>query len=132
MDIAKKAVELLARGYNCAQAVFASAGEYTGLDEKTALAIASGFGGGLRCGEVCGAVSGAVMALGQVFPFNDSEDAAAKAKIAELSRELCGEFKSRFDAIRCDDIMGDHSRCNEYIAAAAEMLEKYINNYKGE
>ena len=113
-------------GYNCAQGVFASAGEYTGLDEDVALAISAGFGGGLRCGEVCGAVSGAVMALGKCFPYNDSSNLEAKALIAELAAGFCAEFKARFGALRCEDIVGDKSRCNEYISAAAEILEKYI------
>ena len=60
-------------------------GRYTGLDEKTALAVSGGFGGGVRCGEICGAVSGAVMAMGLAFPFNDGDDAQAKAKIAKLT-----------------------------------------------
>ena len=130
MDMADRAVELHFEGYNCAQAVLASAGEFTGLDEKDALAIAAGFGGGLRCGEVCGAVSGAVMALGRVFPFNDCADTDAKEKIAELSRRFCAEFKSRFGALRCEDIVGERAHCNEYISAAAEMLESIIENTK--
>ena len=130
MSMESKAVELHLEGYNCAQAVLASACEFTGLDEKEALAIAAGFGGGLRCGEVCGAVSGAVMALGRVFPFNDCTDADAKEKIAELSRRFCAEFKSRFGALRCEDIVGERAHCNEYISTAAGMLEKYIDNTK--
>ena len=67
MGIGQDALMLHMDGYNCAQAVLASAGKLTGLDEAEALAIAAGFGGGLRCGEVCGAVSGAVMTLGNAF-----------------------------------------------------------------
>ena len=55
MGIGQDALMLHMDGYNCAQAVLASAGKLTGLDEAEALAIAAGFGGGLRCGEVCAA-----------------------------------------------------------------------------
>ena len=35
-------------GFNCAQSVFAAFGDITGIDEKTALKIAGGFGGGVK------------------------------------------------------------------------------------
>ena len=127
MGIGQDALMLHMDGYNCAQAVLASAGKLTGLDEAEALAIAAGVGG-----EVCGAVSGAVMALGKCFPYNDSSDIEAKAKIAELARNFCAEFKARFGDLRCDDIVGDRSHCNEYICAAAELLEKTIKENRGE
>ena len=79
-----------------------------------------------------GAVSGAVMTLGKCFPYNDSSDIEAKAKIAELARNFCAEFKARFGGLRCEDIVGDRSHCNEYICAAAELLEKTIKENRGE
>ena len=52
-------------GYNCAQAVLLAFSDLTGLEERTALSLASSFGGGMgRLREVCGAVSG--MSLSQV------------------------------------------------------------------
>ena len=132
LGIGQDALMLHMDGYNCAQAVLASAGKLTGLDEAEALAIAAGFGGGLRCGEVCGAVSGAVMTLGKCFPYNDSSDIEAKARIAELARNFCAEFKARFGDLRCDDIVGDRSHCNEYICAAAELLDYCLREELGE
>jgi C_GCAxxG_C_C family probable redox protein len=53
------------RGFSCAQSVFAAFAVRNGLEEATALKLASTLGGGLsRHGEVCGAVSGALLALG--------------------------------------------------------------------
>lgn len=66
MDIGQRALDYHKSGYNCAQSVFAACCEYTGMDEKTALAISAGFGGGARSGELCGAVTGAIMAEGLV------------------------------------------------------------------
>ena len=43
MDIGKRALEFHEKGYNCAQSVLAACGEYTGMDEKTALAVSAGF-----------------------------------------------------------------------------------------
>ena len=87
MDIREKALYWHKKGYNCAQTVLAACSELTGLDEKTALAISAGFGGGLRSGEVCGAISGAVMAVGMAYPFTDGSDAESKQKIAELAKQ---------------------------------------------
>ena len=80
MGAKEKALALHSQGFNCAQAVLGALGDYTGLDEKTALALTAGFGGGVRCGEICGAASGAVMALGLHYPWNDPEDAAGRAR----------------------------------------------------
>ena len=85
MSVRDDALRLHSSGYNCAQSVLAALGSYTGLDEKTALAVSGGFGGGVRCGEICGAASGAVMALGLAFPYADGEDSEAKARIAKLT-----------------------------------------------
>ena len=50
--------------FNCAQTVFSLFAPDLGIDEKTALKIASGFGGGMACAETCGAVTGAYMVIG--------------------------------------------------------------------
>ena len=55
MGAKEKATALHMRGFNCAQSVLGALGEYTGLDEATALSVACGFGGGVSCGEICGA-----------------------------------------------------------------------------
>ena len=64
MSVKERAVSLHGAGFNCAQGVLCSCGAYTGLDEKTALAVSGGLGGGFRCGEICGALSGAILAAG--------------------------------------------------------------------
>ena len=58
-EYGKRAEQLFMEGYNCSQAVLLSYSDITGLDDKTAAMLASGFGGGMgRMREVCGAVSG--------------------------------------------------------------------------
>ena len=130
MDIKEKSTEFHNRGYNCAQAVLASLGEYTGLDEKAALAVSGGFGGGLRSGEVCGAISGAVMAIGLANPFTDSADAEAKDKIARLAKECVAAGKEKFGCVRCDEIKGDKANCPYYIGEMAAIAEEMIKNNK--
>lgn len=119
MSIQEEALRLRGRGYNCAQSVLAALGSYTGLDEKTALSVSGGFGGGVRCGEICGAASGAVMALGLAFPYANEDDAEAKAKIAKLAMAMNRDFIQHFSCIRCQDLKRNGVPCNELIAWAA-------------
>ena len=114
------------RGFNCAQSVLGALGEYTGLDENTAMALAGGFGGGVRCGEICGAASGAVMALGLAFPYANEEDAAAKARIAKLTMTFNRCFIEKFGCVRCQDLKSRGVPCDELIAWAAERAEEII------
>ncbi|MBR6353188.1 MAG: C_GCAxxG_C_C family protein [Oscillospiraceae bacterium] len=133
MSVEEKAIAYHDRGFNCAQSVLCSVGAYTGLDENTALAVAAGFGGGCRCGEICGAVSGAIMALGMHCPYVDGRDLERKEEIAALSRFLTGRFREEFGALRCDEIKGDKAHCPDYIRFMAKLAEDTIierNNQK--
>lgn len=126
MSVQDEALRLHGCGFNCAQSVLAALGSYTGIEEKTALALTGGFGGGVRCGEICGALSGAVMALGLRFPYADGEDAEAKARIARLTMAMTREFAKNFGCVRCQDLKREGVPCDMLIAAAAAMAEKII------
>lgn len=107
MDIGQRALDYHKSGYNCAQSVFAACCEYTGMDEKTALALSAGFGGGARSGELCGAVTGAIMAEGLVFPFNDGQDTEAKDKIAAIAKQCVAIAREKYGYVRCADLKGN-------------------------
>ena len=63
-EYGERAYELFCAGYNCAQSTFAALCPLTGLDQTTALRLASGLGGGVaRQREVCGAVLGVIYYL---------------------------------------------------------------------
>lgn len=130
MDIKEKANSYHDKGYNCAQAVLAACEEYTGLDEKTALAISGGFGGGLRSGEICGAISGAVMAIGLANPYIDCTDQEAKDKIAALAKECVARGKELFDCVRCEEMKGVKFTCHYFIGEMAAIAEEMIKNNK--
>ncbi len=127
MNIGKKALEQHKNGYNCAQAVFSACTDLVDLDEKTALAISAGFGGGLRSGEVCGAVSGALMAVGMAYPFTDGSDTAAKDKIAALAKQCVAAAKDKYGCVRCAELKGNID-CSEIIAYMAQVAEDIIKN----
>ena len=130
MTAAEMALDFHARGFNCAQSVLCSCGAYTGLEEKTALAVSGGFGGGCRCGEICGAVTGAIMAAGLCCRYSTEGDQKTKDEIAALSRALTAAFREEFGALRCEEIKLDGARCNAYIAYMAECAEQTIKEYQ--
>ena len=130
MSVQEESLRLHDCGFNCAQSVLAALGSYTGLDEKTALAVSGGFGGGVRCGEICGAASGAVMAIGLAFPYADGEDAEAKVRIAKLTMRLNRDFIQQFGCIRCQDLKRNGVPCDELIAWAAKRAEEIIQENK--
>ncbi len=130
MTVKDKAAALHQAGFNCAQSVLGALEDKTGLDRDTAMALAAGFGGGVRCGEICGAVSGSVMAIGLCAPFTEPENAEAKNRIAELTKEFDAKFVDNFGCVRCVELKRSGHGCPELIAYAAELAEKMIDHNK--
>lgn len=143
MDHREKAVALFLEGYNCAQSVFAAFCQEMKIEEKTALRLASSFGGGLgRMREVCGAVSGMCMALGCLYGYDTPETGAVKREHYERVQALAGQFREQFGSIVCRDILKkpdasavptprtpefyEKRPCARCIGLAAELLERYI------
>ena len=89
---------------NCAQAVFSAFAEQFGLDETTALRIASPLGGGIgRSGNVCGALTGGLMVLGLAHGSSTPE---GKEPTYLLAKEFMRRFQEQNGAIRCNDLVG--------------------------
>jgi C_GCAxxG_C_C family probable redox protein len=104
-DKQKRAVELFAKGYNCAQAVIGVFCD-DGLDVNTAFRLANGFGGGMRCGEVCGAVSGAVLAIGLKCGFHAEGDFERKGYCNKKTYEFIEAFTERHGSVQCRGLLG--------------------------
>ena len=49
---------------NCAQTIMRVYADELGIDENTAAALGSNFGGGMKCGSTCGAITAGLMVLG--------------------------------------------------------------------
>ena len=131
MTIQEEAVRLHGEGCNCAQCVLCACGAYTALDKGTALAIASGFGGGVRCGEICGAISGAVMAIGAAAK-QSRNDSSALTNVASLTKKTTGAFRDKFGFVRCLDLKRAGVPCDDLIAFGAETAEELIKGERGE
>lgn len=132
-------------GYNCAQAVLLAFSDLTGLEERTALSLASSFGGGMgRLREVCGAVSGMFMVAGLLYGGNTTESQPEKAAHYARIQALAAQFREKNGSYLCRELLAGvqvttgaapEPRTKEYYKKrpckllcgdAAEILEQYI------
>jgi C_GCAxxG_C_C family probable redox protein len=106
MDAVARAVQLSESGCSCSQSVFGAFAPRFGLDEETAIRIASGFGGGMRMGDTCGAVTGAFMALGLALAGDASRTAEGRQAVSDAVVEFARRFRERNGALSCRDLLG--------------------------
>ena len=94
-------------GYNCSQAMVAAFSDLMEMDKKTALRLASSFGGGMgRMREVCGAVTGMFMVVGILYGYDDAKDYEGKKDTYALVQELANQFKAETGSIICRELLG--------------------------
>jgi C_GCAxxG_C_C family probable redox protein len=105
MSKKEKAITYFLSHFNCCQSVISVFCEDYGLEESLALKLSTGFGGGLRRGEVCGAVSGAIMVIGLKYGHSVIEDLESKTRTYALSQEFESRFEDLFGSLRCKDIL---------------------------
>ncbi len=101
----EEAVKIFSSGFNCSQAVLSVFCDELGFDKETALKISTGFGGGMRRGEVCGAVTGAIMVMGLKEGFYIEGDTETKSKAYELVKLFESKFESLNGSIICKEIL---------------------------
>jgi len=116
-----RAVDYFMQGYGCCQSVVAAFADMYGLDEKLALKIAAGFGGGVgRMRMMCGAVSGIVMLLGLEEGQTDGADREGKSHCYKIVQQLLEESKQQNGSIICAEILGlngQEKAVNSYVAS---------------
>ena len=139
----EQAVEKFEKGFNCSQAVLSSYSKQFDLNCEKAYKVATGFGGGMRMGDICGAVTGAYMVLGLKYGNVTAEDQEEKAKTYEKVEEYTKRFKARNDSVICKDLLGCDvgtaqgrkeaqdkglytSICPRLVQDAAEILEQVL------
>jgi len=107
MGKSQDAVALHGRGCNCAQAVLCAFAHELGMEEQTALRVATGFGGGMgRMGSTCGAVTGAYMVLGLARGMRSPEERNNKEATYTLVREFADRFREKHGATGCRELLG--------------------------
>ena len=105
MNNGERAADIFKSGLACSQAVLVTFAEELGLDENSAMKIASGFAAGMRLGEVCGAVTGALMVIGLSSESSDLDTAAKREKIYKMTNEFHAKFKEKNSSVICRDIL---------------------------
>jgi len=99
------AVQCLASGFNCAQAVVSTYSSELGLKPDMALRIAAGFGGGMGFSSTCGAVTGAFMLIGLKYGNVTVDDKVNKRKTKELIKEFTRRFKVLNNTVKCKELL---------------------------
>jgi C_GCAxxG_C_C family probable redox protein len=132
-------------GVNCSQAILSTYGPRYGLDDKTSLRIALGFGAGMgRLGSTCGAVTGAFMVLGLKHASENVSDNERKEKTYAAVREFARRFEARNGSLDCKELLGCdlgtpegmkqakekdivNAVCPKYVKDSAEILEEMLS-----
>jgi C_GCAxxG_C_C family probable redox protein len=135
------AAALFRDGWSCSQAICCAFAKDFGIDEKTALRLSCGLGGGMsHTGNTCGAVSGALMVIGMKYGRTELDDLASKEKTYELAQQFIHEFRRRNHSVNCTELIGYdlsnpkqladarekkvfHTRCSKFVRDAGEILE---------
>jgi len=114
MNREETATDYFGRGYNCSQAVLVTFCEELGMNKEMALKISTGFGGGMRKGEVCGAVTGALMVLSLKYGHYIEGDTVSKAQNYAITKEFQEKFKALNKTVQCRELLGyDLSKADE-------------------
>jgi len=138
------AAELFRNGWSCSQAVTCAFAKDFGIDEKTALKLSCGLGGGMgHTGNTCGAVSGALMVIGMKYGRTALDDLASKEKTYEIAQRFMKEFRRRNHSINCTELIGYdlsnpealaearekkafHGKCSKFVGDAGDILETLL------
>lgn len=142
------AAQLFCSGCNCSQAVFAAFCDVTGMEQETALRLASSFGAGMgRMRETCGAVSGAFMVLGLLYGFDAEADTHEKGEHYARVQEFAAAFKSQHETLLCRELMAGLNKdtapqpeprteqyyktrpCVRFVITAAQLLDAYLEQH---
>lgn len=93
-------------GFNCAQSVITSFKSITKLNDDAAIAIASGFGGGMgKMQQVCGAVTGSYMVLSMYAGLKYEDNVHRKAEAEKLVRNFTEKFIRIHGTTMCNTLM---------------------------
>jgi C_GCAxxG_C_C family probable redox protein len=118
----EKVIRYFRSNYNCSQSVFSVFATELDLDEKTAWAVASGFGAGMGAlQKTCGAVTGGMMVLGARF-FTPDDLAGGKVLVYSKVRRLVDRIEGKFGSVECFPLLGADITAEAGLKAARERL----------
>ena len=141
MNPVKEAVGKFTNGHSCSTAILSSFAKKYGFDEKLAIKLASGFGGGMaRKADTCGAVTGAIMVIG--LHYCNGPD--AKEIIYGQVQQFMKIFSERNGSIYCRELLPVNisiedernyaeeqnlfqTKCTEFVRDAAGILPELLS-----
>ena len=135
-----RAQEFHEKGLNCGQSVLLAFTDVTGFTEEQSMALASGFGGGLRCGGICGVVNAAAVVLGMAYPSTLENGPAGKKRSSELTKAFQQRFTERFRQLNCRELLADRElvgtelaqelgvtqHCRILVVSGVELLDELL------
>ena len=135
-----RAKECHEKGLNCGQSVLLAFTDVTGFTEEQSMALASGFGGGLRCGGICGVVNAAAVVLGMAYPSTLENGPAGKKRSSELTKAFQQRFTERFRQLNCRELLADRElvgtelaqelgvtqHCRILVVSGVELLDELL------
>ena len=114
MTHVEKARDLFLSGCSCSQAVLGAYALELGIDNDTAMKLASSFGGGLGGSrELCGAVSGMLMVAGLKWGYSDIGDNSVKTAHYARTRKLLEDFKAVHGTTVCSELLSELGKLSE-------------------
>ncbi len=135
------------QGYNCAQAVAAAFAPEMGMDEPTALRLASSFGGGMAgLRGMCGAVSGMFLVMGLLEGYDRPDDPTAKQQHYKRMRDMAAQMEAEHGTLICAELLKRNSilpkpapsqrdeayyakrPCARYVETCAALVEEELKN----
>ena len=136
-----RAKEFHEKGLNCGQSVLLAFTDMTGFTEEQSMALASGFGGGLRCGGICGVVNAAAVVLGMSYPSTLENGPAGKKRSSELTKAFQQRFTARFRQMNCRELLADRElvgtelaqelgvtqHCRILVVSGVELLDELLS-----
>ena len=118
-----RAKEFHEKGLNCGQSVLLAFTDVTGFTEEQSMALASGFGGGLRCGGICGVVNAAAVVLGMAYPSTLENGPAGKKRSSELTKAFQQRFTERFRQLNCRELLADRELVGTELAQELGVIQ---------
>ncbi|MGD8563984.1 MAG: C-GCAxxG-C-C family protein [Desulfarculaceae bacterium] len=109
-NLVNQAVSAGEGGCSCSESILVTYGISLGLDNETAMKIASGFAGGMgQMGETCGAITAAFMVIGLVFGPASAQEVFKRQNSMLLVAEFGERFIQRRGSLLCRELCAGHT-----------------------
>lgn len=109
---------------NCAQTIMRVYADELGIDENTAAALGSNFGGGMKCGSTCGAITAGLMVLG-------AKGIESPMILKEFRKRIADKHDGMTDCadlLRANAAKGGEKKphCDRMIKEAIEIIDELV------